>query len=214
MKSVRFQILMATLVALVTTKLASSQLKERMPKEVINAYKAMNAPVCTHEVQGQTAKLLNGTGAYIAANIGKGSANTELITSDLKSKLGVSTFGYTLKAGELLVFDRLVIEHATAASGTAVEDITSWSKSLPAEWKNASIEIYTNGRGKKVFEGQLNVIADHQNNSSKPFYQLFDPAFLLDDQSWQIVIKQPTQFSGADDHYIRVNMDGAKTYIG
>ena len=217
MKSTRFQILMTMLVTLVASGLTTDQLAKKLDDNVVKAYSGngLNAPMCATagKLTEQRVRLQNGTGGYIAANIGKGGKNTDLIDVNTKRELGVSSFGDKLKPGELLIFDRLIIEHATnSTAGTPVKDVTGWSKSLPEELKNAEIEISTNG--KVVFKGFIGEINDAQNNADKPYYQLFDPAYLLDDKEWQVTIKMPKQFTDTNDHYVRVVMSGATTYIG
>ncbi|NPA44695.1 MAG: hypothetical protein GXO49_04105 [Chlorobi bacterium] len=225
MKTTRFRILAALLVSLYTSGMISSQLQEKLSDDFVETYgQGMNAPCYDPAMpsvyQRKTsskqlrsyAKFEVGTGGYIAANIGKGSAIQELVNSDLKKKLGVTNLQYQLPIGEVLLFDRIVIEHATATAGTEVDKVTGWSKDLPDEIKNGEIEIST--AGKVVFSGAIDAINDYQNNADKPYFQLFDPRYLLDGQTWQVVIKQPVQFSDDQDHYVKVRLEGAKTYIG
>ena len=218
-KSTRYILLATTLVSLIASGLVSDTLAKKFDKSFVQTY-AMNAPVagsaiqkCSNNVVGSAGKFNMGTGGYLAANIKQGGGHVDLVDSDLKKKLGVSNLQFRLPAGEALIFDRLSLEYATVsgASGTAVEDVTGWTKNLPEELKNSTLIIKTGDT--VVFNGRMNVIHDFQNNADKPYYQLFDPRYLLDDNTWQVTIKMQKSFSGTDDHYVRLNMDGARTTI-
>ncbi len=205
-------------VTLIATNKVSTDLIQKTDPSLVSRYAEGPIPPEVQSIlgiaggPGSYTKLNVGTGGFIAADLKGGGAYVKLNSTDLKPKEGVTNLSYRLEPGRALIFDRLVIEYATADPGTAVEDVTNWTKSLPAELAVGSIEIQSNNE--KVYEGSLDVINNDQNNGSKPFHQLFDPRYIADAKQWDIIIKQPKAFSDATvAHYIKVHMDGLMTSI-
>ncbi len=209
----RFQHLASIFVFLIAAQMVTGKLIDKTDQGFATTYGGINAPTCGEKAtQRSKTRFKAGTGAYIAAQLKHMSTYTEMVDSDLKKKEGVTDLAYTLPDDKLVLFDRLVIEHASAAANTAVDQVTGWSKDLPEEIINGSIEIKTGSE--VVFEGRLHQLKNYQYNTEEGYFELIEGRYLLPGQTFQVTIKQQKAFTDdANDHYLRVNFDGLTTYI-
>jgi len=209
MKTKRFITLVSILVAAVAAGLASNELKARIPNSFIDKYMGAGYAAGDEAKSDTLAKISKRTSKYLAANIGKGSKNTELVDSSLKETLGVTNFtAQTIKSGEFIVFDRVRLLHGSAAAGADPASV-DYSANLPVELKGGKLIIKT--AGNVVAELEIETINAEQNASEHGFAELIDPAYLRDAQEFQFIIKQPVQFTDTNDHYIKVVIDGIET---
>lgn len=192
MKTQRFQTLLAVLTSLAAAGLISAELQE----------KARNKKVSTSPLSIK----------YISKNIGKGGGTIDLVDSNTKELVGVSNFrSNRLDTGNVFIFDKIRVLRGFHASETDPSKIRYDVFISEENLKNSEIEIYTNG--KKVLNLPLSSILLKQNDTGKDGYELVTPGYLLDNAEFEIKLKMPHVFSGTNNYFIRVELEGIETLV-
>ena len=192
MKTKRFQGLLAVLTALAAAGHVSSELQT----------KAKHGQVKTTPLSIK----------YVAKNIEQGGGTIDLVDSNTKELVGVSNFrSNRLDTGNVFIFDTIRVYYAKDPNETDPSNV-NYSSNLPTELDASELEFYTNG--KKIVSIPLQSADYYQNiDSGYAGFRLANPAYLLDNNEFEIKLKMPRAFGGTDHHFIKIEMEGIETII-